>query len=269
MATMTEAPWRLQPAPGETQHDLQQRRDRAYFAWQLADTEVFWRRLSGAAIDFAGARVLELGCGHGALSADAAAKGAARVLGIDLDDQRIAFAQQSVPAADPDRAHVMAFRCVDIAAIEGEACFDIVLCKDTFEHITDLPGVVAEVHRLLRPGGLFVIGTSPLYYSPFGDHGRYLGSGIPWLGALMPEPLLFRLASARHRTTISSAADVGLNKMTPARFRGLFAPHEWNVRMLRYNAGDKPLLRVLSVLRRLRVLEPLCTVSIYAVLVRR
>ncbi|MCW8308435.1 methyltransferase domain-containing protein [Acidiphilium sp. PA] len=269
MAPTTVAPWRLQPASGETQHDLQQRRDRAYFAWQLADTEVFWRRLSGAAIDFTGARVLELGCGHGALSVDAAAKGAAQVLGIDLDDQRIAFAQTHAPQAYPNLAQVMAFRCVDIAAIEGEAGFDIVLCKDTFEHIMDLPGVVAEVHRLLRPGGLFVIGTSPLYYSPFGDHGRYLGSGIPWLGAWMPEPLLFRLASVKQRTKIASAADVGLNKMTPARFRALFAPNAWDVRMLRYNAGDKRLLRALSALRRLRSLETLCTVSIYTVLMRR
>jgi SAM-dependent methyltransferase len=269
MAMKADVPWRLQAYAGESQNDLQWRRGLAFFVRQQTDNAEFWRRLGGTAINFNGAHVLELGCGHGALSVDAAARGADRVLGIDLDKQPITFAANFVPDAYPHLASVLEFRSDAIAAIEGEACFDIVLCKDTFEHILDLPGVVAEVHRLLRPGGLFVIGTSPLHYSPFGDHGRYLGPRIPWLSALMPEPLLFRLASAKQRMTINSAADVGLNKMTPAQFRKLFASDQWTFRILRYNAGDKALLNVLKILRRIRAIEPLFTVSIYAVVARR
>ncbi|MGC9269687.1 class I SAM-dependent methyltransferase [Acidiphilium sp.] len=264
-----ESPWLLTPRPGETTADFQDRRGRAFFDGQRTDSAEFWRRLGRDDIDLAGRRVLELGCGHGALSVEAAAKGATSVLGVDIDADPIAFAQRHVPQAYPDLAPALAFRCEDIAEIPDSEPFDIVLCKDTAEHILDLAGVFAQVHRLLKPGGRFVIGTSPLYYSPFGDHGRYLGPGLPWLAALLPEPLLFALASRRNGGTIRSAADVGLNKMTPARFRSLFDGSNWQVESIRYNAGDKRFMAAMRLLRRFRPIEKYFTVSIYAVIRRR
>jgi 2-polyprenyl-3-methyl-5-hydroxy-6-metoxy-1,4-benzoquinol methylase len=65
--------------------------DRAYFHAQLQSNIEFWRRF-GRQPDFEGKAVLDLGCGHGALSIDAARNGAT-VLGIDLDADRIEFAK--------------------------------------------------------------------------------------------------------------------------------------------------------------------------------
>jgi len=268
MATMTEAPWTLAARPGETPTALRTRRDLAYFAWQQNDNAEFWRRLDTPNLSLANTRVLDLGCGHGALAVDAAAKGAAHVHGIDLDEDRIAFARTHIPDAFPTLAPRLTFGSDDLATLPP-ASIDIVLCKDTMEHIIELETVAAAVHRLLRPGGTFVIGTSPLYYSPFGDHGRYLGPGLPWLPVLLPEPILFRLASRKNARPIHSAADVGLNKMTPARFRSLFNPTLWSITTLRYNAGSKPLLTALNLLRRIPPFEPLATVSIYATIERR
>jgi SAM-dependent methyltransferase len=41
-----------------------------------------------------------------------------------------------------------------------DASFDAVLCTEVLEHIFDLPSAVAEVHRVLKPGGRLA-GTTP------------------------------------------------------------------------------------------------------------
>jgi len=131
----------------------------------------------------------------------------------------------------------------------------------------DLEDVVGHAWRLLKPGGQLVIGTSPLYFSPFGDHGRYFGRRLPWAAAI-PEPLLFSLASWRKDTKIKSAGDVGLNKMTPAIFRSLFQSQKWRISSINYNASDSILMSLLDVARRLKLLERYFTVSIYAVITK-
>ena len=40
-----------------------------------------------------------------------------------------------------------------------EASFDLTCCCDVLEHVRDLPRVVAEVARVLRPGGVFFYDT--------------------------------------------------------------------------------------------------------------
>jgi SAM-dependent methyltransferase len=260
-------PWKLPPLPNETEDALQERRSRAMFIFQLDSTAEFWRRL-GVEPDVTDARVLELGCGHGVLSVDLARRGAREVLGLDLDTDAIRFARNHVPVAYPQLSERIRFVSHDIAELAGSAVFDFVFSKDAFEHILDLHGVVGHLHRLLRPGGRLLIGASPLYFSAYGDH-DLLGRRIPWLTSLVPEPLLYRLAARREGTRWRKAADVGLNKMTPAQFRALFPPSDWRVEQIKYNAGIAPTMAAaLDALRAIPVLEKFATVSIYTVIER-
>lgn len=267
MLDQRNKPWALPVLPGEHEDALRDRRALAYFDWQTEDNVEFWRRI-GRDVDVSHARILELGCGFGALSVDLARSGAAEVVGLDLDPDRISFAQRHVAASFPALDRKVHFLCQDIAEIAGDETFDFVVSKDTFEHLPDLTTIVGHIHRLLKPGGQVIIGTSPLYYSPFGDHGRYLGEGLPWLGAVVPEPLLFRLASRYRGERIRSADDVGLNKMTPAQFRAAFPVRAWRVESMRYNAGGNRLMPALNVLRSVPFLEKYATVSIYAMLTK-
>ncbi len=41
----------------------------------------------------------------------------------------------------------------------GDADFDAVVCVDVLEHVADLQKVMAEIARVLRPGGLFLFDT--------------------------------------------------------------------------------------------------------------
>ena len=106
-------------------------------------------------VDWQGARVLDLGCAGGFMS-EAIAKRGGRVSGIDP-------AAKAIEAA---RAHAVA-EGLDIRYDVGvgeslpydDAAFDIVVCVDVLEHVSELSEVIAEVARVIRPGGTFCVDT--------------------------------------------------------------------------------------------------------------
>lgn len=46
----------------------------------------------------------------------------------------------------------------------GDACFDLLVCNDLFEHLYNLPAALAEIARVLVPGG-YLVSTFPFIYS--------------------------------------------------------------------------------------------------------
>jgi SAM-dependent methyltransferase len=60
--------------------------------------------------------------------------------------------------------------CGDVGALPfPDAYFDLVTSIAAFEHFLDVPAVVAELHRVLRPGGVVWISIH-LFTSPSGGH---------------------------------------------------------------------------------------------------
>lgn len=259
--------WQLPRTAFEGEEDYEQRVATAYFAEQIRENLEWWDRMGGA-IDVKGARVLDLGCGHGALSVDLARRGAARVDGIDLDVPRIHFARSNVSELYPDLAGTVGFHAVDVCTFGREGEYDIIVSKDSVEHFDRPDRIFKAFARLLRPGGRLLLGFSPLYHSPFCDHMR-VGFPLPWVHAVVPESW-----SVAWQNTFSgdlparSIADMGLNQITPAEFRDLITKPWWEVERMTINAGRKPLLKLFNVIRRVPVLEKYFTVGIYAVLKR-
>lgn len=257
-------PWLIPPLPGESEASLWQRRHEAYFGRARNSDIPEWQRRIGP-IDFAGKRVLEIGSGHGALCVAAAEAGAREVVGIDLDRERIDFAREYVPRSYPALAARIRFECVDIADLQGP--FDLVLSKDTFEHVDDLVAMLGHIHRLLSPGGSLITGFSPLYYSPFGDHGR-MEMKIPWAHAVLPEGWLLSRLSKRLGKPVRSVSELGLNQMLSSTFTEAVKHHDWASVQIAYNRSDKPAMKLFDVLRKLPPLERFFTVGIYARLKR-
>jgi 2-polyprenyl-6-hydroxyphenyl methylase/3-demethylubiquinone-9 3-methyltransferase len=103
----------------------------------------------------AGLRVLDVGCGGGFLAEEFAALGCP-VTGIDPSPVSIGAA----------RAHAAAqgLRIGYLAATGEElpvrdASFDVACCCDVLEHVANVDGVIGEVARVLKPGGLFLFDT--------------------------------------------------------------------------------------------------------------
>jgi 2-polyprenyl-6-hydroxyphenyl methylase/3-demethylubiquinone-9 3-methyltransferase len=106
-------------------------------------------------IDWRGKDVLDLGCAGGFMAEAMAARGA-NVTGIDP-------AADAVEAARRHARDVGMRIAYDVGHGEAlpyaAAAFDAVVCVDVLEHVADLRQVVAEVARVLRPGGLFLFDT--------------------------------------------------------------------------------------------------------------
>lgn len=188
------------------------------------------------------------------------------MLGIDIDGSHIKFARRNVESNLPELASIVSFH--EGSLEELAETFDVVVSKDSFEHIEDLPTMMLSIAAHLNDGGVLVVGFSPMYYSPFGDHGRYFPKStrrLPWM-PLIPEPLLFRMASHGREAPITSSNDLGLNKLTPKAFREIVHNQRWEVLEWHTNRGGKRGMKAMASLAKIRPLEKFFTVNVYAVL---
>jgi ubiquinone/menaquinone biosynthesis C-methylase UbiE len=99
-----------------------------------------------------GDRVLDAGCGPGFYVAELLDRVGAEgsVVGVDASPQMLAMAAKRAARAD--------FREGDVTALPVEdADFDRALSVQVLEYVADIPGALAELHRVLRPGGRLVI----------------------------------------------------------------------------------------------------------------
>jgi len=93
----------------------------------------------------AGERILDLGCGDGALTERLSAQGVS-VVGVDSAPQMVAAA----------RARGLEVRLMDAQALSFEHEFDAVFSNAVLHWIPDFAPVLAGVRRALRPDGRFV-----------------------------------------------------------------------------------------------------------------
>jgi SAM-dependent methyltransferase len=115
-----------------------------------ADPEYEEQILPLAAEHLAGARrVLDIGCGEGQISRLASRLGAAQVVGIDPTDAQIVVAHQRAGGATYARGEAAALPFRD-------ASFDAAVACLVFEHIDDVDQAIAEIGRVLAPGGRFL-----------------------------------------------------------------------------------------------------------------
>jgi SAM-dependent methyltransferase len=133
--------------PGEATADTYGGRRR-----QIARAEVR-RVLSEAGIEdtrfFEGRVVLDIGPGPLGFP-DAC--GAAVSIGVEPLAERFADAGLLLPDS---RAVYLAIGAEEIPLVSGTV--DVVLSRNSLDHVRDPDAVVSEVHRLLRPGGTFIL----------------------------------------------------------------------------------------------------------------
>lgn len=116
-------------------------------------TEAIEHRLLLALLgNVAGRSVLDAGCGDGTLALELARRGAV-VVGVDVDGDMIAHAQARTGrlSARFEVGRIEALPFVD-------ASFDVVVAVTVLCLVADPARAVAEIARVLRPGGVLVVG---------------------------------------------------------------------------------------------------------------
>jgi 2-polyprenyl-3-methyl-5-hydroxy-6-metoxy-1,4-benzoquinol methylase len=153
------------------------KRDLKYIKIEEQEIDNFFERLNTPQ-EFGGLKILDVGCGQGRLCFRVAEKGADKVVGIDINADVISFANKKLKEKFPHLCQSVEFDCIPINEL-GEYDFDMIIAKDSFEHIIGLEDCLNEMTKRLKQGGRILIGFGPLYNSPYGDHKR-TKSIIPW-----------------------------------------------------------------------------------------
>lgn len=128
--------------------------------------------LGGDGIQLSDARVVDLGCGDGSISAGLANLGCASVVGVDLEPVDREFlddvARRNGVASLPTNLQFL--QCTEVELPMDTATADVVTAWSVFEHVADIPTLLGEVRRVLRPNGAFFIQIWPLWNSEHGAH---------------------------------------------------------------------------------------------------
>ena len=241
--------------------------DVAYFRRGEWENPRFWNRLGGQP-DLQGKKVLDLGCGHGSLCIDMAQAGAQRVVGLDLNERLIRFAQQNLQLNYPELADRVEFHYLDIAHLQ-EGDFDLMTSKDTFEHVMDLEGVLREMYVRMKSGARLYAAIGPLWNSPFGDHDtvkRLIGVNLPWAHLILPQRWVLKATSRRIGREAHSYRDLGMNMLPLREYRRIAYNSGFEVEFYRPNNSRHPVMRLFGLVAHMPFLSEWFTGNLYWIL---
>ena len=219
-------------------------------------------------LSFKDMKVMDLGCGLGALSIDMAERDAKEVTGVDINCSLIDFARDNLKQNYPQFQDKIYFVCDDIRNLSNDH-FDIIISKASFEHILDLDTLLNEMQKKLKPGGKIYSGFGPLYRSPWGDHNR-LRHKIPWAHVIPGEKhFIDKLNRKSPGRNLNNIYDLGLNGYTLKKYKEvIFNTPGLRVIDFSTNVSNKLSMKIFNLFALLPFLKEYFTYNIYCILER-
>lgn len=156
-------------------------------------------------------RLLEIGCGTGALAAAAAGRGC-RVVAVDISLRVLVLAKKRLAEAG--------INGVRLACCDGErlpfppSSFDIVAASDVIEHTPSPRSFVASCAEMLGPGGLLFLATPNRFALSLEPHVRLWGVGF------LPRWLALRYVQAVRKVSYR-----GVRPLSALQLRRLLLGH--------------------------------------------
>lgn len=170
-----------------------------------------------------GKRVLDYGCGDGFQSVAMAQEGAAFVLGVDIERERL------------DHGRRMARGLANVVfaeAARGE--FDVAISLNSFEHFPEPERNLRDLAASIAPGGKILITFGSPWLSPYGSHMNFF-THFPWVNVVFSEKTVFAVRRL-YRDDASRGYLPGINKMTIRRFEKIVDASGLQVVSLEYKA---------------------------------
>ena len=192
-----------------------------------------------------GDRVLEIGCGWGALAECAAREFGATVTGVTLSSEQLEWAQKRlVDAGLPGELRFQDYRDLNAARgdkSEGARPFDAIASIEMFEAVGReyWPSFFETLAAQLKPGGKACVQSIVIRDDLFD---RYVNSTdfiqqYIFPGGLLPSPREFRLAAERAGLRVVNELEFGLDYAeTLLRWRQRFLSQDGPVRQLGFDS---------------------------------
>ena len=182
-----------------------------------------------------GQRVLEIGCGWGALAELASGEFGARLTGVTLSNEQLGFARQRL--ADAGLAADLRFQ--DYREID-DAPFDAIVSIEMFEAVGRQywPAFFGTVAAKLKAGGTACIQSITIRDDLFDRYARSTDFIQQYVfpGGLLPSRTEFRAAAAAAGLVVSTELSFGLDYAeTLARWRERFLSQDGRVRELGFD----------------------------------
>ncbi|MFM6992401.1 MAG: class I SAM-dependent methyltransferase [Rhodoferax sp.] len=184
-----------------------------------------------------GQRLLEIGCGWGALCEEAVARRGAHAVGVTLSEAQLEYAKARVPSAD--------LRLQDYRDI-ADPPFDAICSIEMLEAVGQSywPGYFQTLHRMLKPGGRACVQTIVIADELFD---RYIASTdfiqqYIFPGGCLPSPAKFRAAAKQAGLVVEESFSFGKDYAeTLRRWRQAFTAQLLQVQQL---AFDERFIRI-------------------------
>ena len=183
--------------------------------------------------------VLDLGCGEGRHVHGLAMIGGVNVVGLDMDAPSLIKGRNGLSELPPrEGGAVTAFTLGDAYRLPfADAAFDAVICSEVLEHLHDYPAALAEIRRVLKPGGRFAP-TVPRAWPE-----RLCWALAPGAGGYADQPgghvRIFKEAQLQRKI-----AGLGFVFQGKHYAHGLHAPYWWLKTAFWDRRDDHPLVRL-------------------------
>lgn len=148
-----------------------------------------------------GKTVIDFGCGRGKQAVEMALLGAEKVIGIDINTERLKMGERLAQEKG------VSGKCFFCESTTEKA--DIIISKDAFEHFADPLAILNLMAFLLKPDGCVLAAFGPTWLHPYGGH---FFSMFPWAHLIFSEESLARWREDYKHD--GARGFVGLNKLT-------------------------------------------------------
>jgi len=181
-----------------------------------------------------GMKVMEIGCGEGGVL-HAFAQREVTCLGVDLSEPRIKRAKEfNAEGIREGRLQFLAKNVYDkdfLSTYKGQ--FDLILLKDTIEHIPDQEAFIPYLKNFLKPNGYIFFGFPP-WRMPFGGHQQTCKSkvlGMTPYFHLLPMPLYKGVLKAFGETpgNVEALVEIKETGISLARFERIIKDSQLEV----------------------------------------
>lgn len=178
-----------------------------------------------------GMSVAEIGSAEGGVLHSLVAAGAKDAIGTDINVPRLETGRKISEMTHLDVTYYDHDIIFDEPAKEWVNKFDLVILRDVIEHLSDTYTAIANIQKVIKPGGhLFV--TFPPYMSPYGGHQHTVAgnffSRLPYIHLLKLDTFMNLISSGR-QNDIEEARRLYDIRLTPEKFKNAAAKAQYEI----------------------------------------